>query len=84
MKKIDWKSKLTSKKFWVAVAGLVTGIVALFGGGGNTSAQISGVILSLGSVIAYIAGEGYVDAANAGTTTQEPSASVDTSAKQES
>lgn len=61
---IDWKSKLTSRKFWLAVAGLIVGVVALFSPGTDT-AQISGVIMALGSVVAYIVGEGLVDAAAA-------------------
>ena len=63
MEKIDWKRKLTSRKLWLAVAGLVTGIITLFHPGTDTT-QISGLILSLGSVVAYIVGEGLVDAAN--------------------
>ncbi|MFU0833862.1 MAG: hypothetical protein ACFWUC_13125 [Oscillospiraceae bacterium] len=63
---MDWKSKLTSRKFWVAVAGLVVGVLALFDVDANTTQQISGVVMSLGSVVAYIAGEGFVDAASAG------------------
>ena len=59
------KSRLTSRKFWVAVAGLVVGILALFDVDADTTQQISGVVMSLGSVIAYIAGEGFVDASAA-------------------
>ena len=61
------KSKLTSRKFWVALAGLVVGVIALLGIQTDTS-QITGVIMALGSVIAYIVGEGLVDAASAGAT----------------
>ena len=63
------KSKFTSRKFWMAVTGLVVGVLAMFGVPGNLTSQISGVIMSLGSVIAYIVGEGLVDAANASGTT---------------
>ncbi|MCI1966847.1 MAG: phage holin family protein [Oscillospiraceae bacterium] len=64
---INWKQKLTSRKFWVALAGLVVGVIALLGIQTDT-AQITGVIMALGSVVAYIVGEGLVDAASAGTT----------------
>jgi len=60
--------KLTSRKFWMALAGLVVGILALFQVDANTTTQISGVVMSLGSVIAYIVGEGLVDAAAASTS----------------
>ena len=60
---MDWKRKLTSRKLWVAVAGLVIGAITLFQG--DTSVEsITGVIMALGSVVGYIFGEGLVDAAN--------------------
>lgn len=68
MDKINWKAKLTSRKFWLAVAGLVVGVLALLGTDANTTQQISGVIMALGSVVAYIAGEGYVDGQAATST----------------
>lgn len=65
---MDWKKKLTSRKFWMAIAALVVGVLTLFKVDANTTTQISGVVLSLGAVIAYIVGEGLVDAASAGAT----------------
>lgn len=62
MRGIDWKSKLTSRKFWVAVAGLVTGIMVAFGTDAETVETVSGVIMSAASVVAYIIGEGLADA----------------------
>lgn len=59
---INWKSKLTSRKFWMAVVGLVTGLVIAFGGTEQTAETISGVIMSAASVVAYIIGEGLADA----------------------
>lgn len=61
--KIDWKKKLTSRKLWMAVAGFVTGAVLLFTGGA-TEETITGCVMALGSVVAYIVGEGLTDAAN--------------------
>lgn len=62
----NWKQKLTSRKLWMATAGLVVGVLLLFGVSQGLTEQISGVIMSLGSVVAYIVGEGLVDAANVG------------------
>ena len=59
---INWKSKLTSRKFWMAVVSLVTGLVIAFGGTEQTAETISGVIMSAASVVAYIIGEGLADA----------------------
>mgnify|MGYP000885552687 CR=1 FL=1 len=62
---MDWKRKLVSRKFWVAVSGFVVGVITLFHPGSNTS-QVAGVIMALGSVIAYLVGEGMVDSAAVG------------------
>ena len=61
--KIDWRRKLTSRKLWMAVAGFITGVVLLFTAGA-TEQTITGCVMSLGSVVAYIVGEGLTDAAN--------------------
>lgn len=61
--KIDWKRKLTSRKLWMAVAGFITGLVLLFTGD-VTEPNITGCVMSLGSVISYIIGEGLTDAAH--------------------
>lgn len=64
MDKIDWKRKLTSRKFWAAVCALVTDLFVLFGGNEDTTVKITALIMAGASVIAYIIGEGLVDAAN--------------------
>lgn len=64
MRKIDWISKLTSRKFWVAVAGLVAGLIIFFGGAEETATQVTALIMSAASVVAYILGEGLIDAAH--------------------
>ncbi len=63
--KIDWKRKLTSRKLWLALAGLISGLVLAFNGSAETAETVSGCIMSAASVIAYIIGEGLTDAANA-------------------
>ena len=68
MNKIDWVKKLTSRKFWVAVAGFVTGIILAFKGNAETAETVSGCIMAGASVIAYIFGEGLADVANVGET----------------
>ena len=56
-----WKRKLTSRKFWMTIAGFITGIIAYIKNPGDPT----GLIMSLGSVVAYIVGEGLADAAGA-------------------
>lgn len=62
---MDWKRKLSSRKFWVAISGLVTGIVIYAMSSDKTNPDaITGIIMSLGSVVAYIVGEGFADGVN--------------------
>lgn len=63
--KIDWKRKLTSRKFWLAVVGFVTGVCIALGMSEAEAAQVGGLIMSGASIVAYIFGEGLADAANA-------------------
>lgn len=67
--KIDWKRKLTSRKFWAAVVGFVTPTIIAFGGSEAVATQVVAIIMAGGTLIAYIIGEGLTDAA--GTTTKE-------------
>lgn len=68
MQNIDWVRKLTSRKLWLAVAGLVTGLILAFNGSAEVAETVSGCIMSAASVVAYIVGEGLADAAYANTT----------------
>lgn len=62
--KIDWKRKLTSRKLWLAVAGLFSGLVIAFDGSAEVAETVSGCIMSAASIVAYIVGEGLTDAAH--------------------
>lgn len=66
---IDWKSKLTSRKFWVAIAEFVTMLIVAFHGTQETATQVAALVMAGASVIAYIIGEGLADAAGAGNNT---------------
>lgn len=61
---IDWKRKLTSRKFWMAVASFVAMLVIAFGGSQEESAQVSAIIIAGATVVAYIIGEGMTDQAS--------------------
>lgn len=63
---IDWRKKLTSRKFWMAVAGFVVGLIMAFNGSAEVAETVSGCIMSGASVISYIIGEGLADSANSG------------------
>lgn len=67
MNKNDIIRKLTSRKLWIAVAGLVSGLVVAFNGDADTAETISGLILQAASVIGYLFAEGLADAAHVET-----------------
>lgn len=64
MYEITWNDivrKLTSRKFWIAVAAFVTGLLKFNGASEDTITQIGGLILAGAAVVAYIIGEGLAD-----------------------
>lgn len=65
MNKEDIIRKLTSRKLWLAVAALVSGLILAFGGKESTAQTVSGVILQAAAVIGYLFSEGLADAAGA-------------------
>ena len=60
------KSKLTSRKFLIAAAGVVSGIVLI--ANGNTTEGVTSIIAS---VVAYLAAEGLVDMAAVKKTVEQ-------------
>lgn len=71
MNKIDWKTKLTSRKFWAAVTGFVSAILVAFNVNDLTIEQVVSVVSASAVLIAYIIGEGMVDVARAGSQSDE-------------
>lgn len=61
---IDWKSKLTSRKFWAAIASFVSMLILAFHGTQETATQVTALIMAGAAVVAYIIGEGLADAAH--------------------
>ena len=62
MSKQDFIRKLTSRKLWLAVALFVSGVLTAVGKK-ETAETVAGLIMQAAAVIAYIVGEGLVDAA---------------------
>jgi len=62
---IDWKSKLTSRKFWAAICNFAGMLILFFKGSQETAAQVTALIMAGAGVVAYIIGEGLIDAASA-------------------
>lgn len=64
MNKIDWKRKLTSRKWWLSLTGFITGLIIAFGGSDETATTVSGCLMSGAAVLAYTIGEGLADSNN--------------------
>ncbi len=62
--KINWKQKLTSRKFWAAAAGFLSMLLVYFGRDAGAAEQVAALVMAAGSLIAYIMGEGLADGAN--------------------
>lgn len=60
-----WVNKLTSRKFWVAVAAFVSGLIVAFKGDAEVAETVSGCILQGAAVLGYLLAEGLVDAKGA-------------------
>ena len=56
-----WK-KLTSRKLWMAVAGIATGLALVLGVDGGDISNVAGAVTAVASVVAYIVTEGKIDA----------------------
>ena len=67
MRKEDIIRKLTSRKFWLAVAAFVTELIIAFRGDAEQAETVSGIIMAGATVIAYIVGEGLIDSENKGS-----------------
>lgn len=57
------KRKLTSRKLWMALVAFISGIATVIWGE-HTAQIIGGLVLQFASVVAYIVGEGLIDAAH--------------------
>ena len=62
MKNINWKQKLSSRKFWVALVGFITSILVAFNVPTLTVEQVTAIVMGSGTLIAYILSEGFIDA----------------------
>lgn len=62
---IDWKKKLTSRKFWLAIVGFVTPLLLAFGVAETDVNQVTAIIMAGADVVAYLIAEGLADSANA-------------------
>lgn len=62
--KINWKRKLSSRKFWAAVAGVVISVMVTFNVDAATQERVAGVISAAGTLAIYMLAEGASDKAS--------------------
>jgi drug/metabolite transporter (DMT)-like permease len=61
---IDWKRKLSSRKFWAALAGFVGAVAVFCGAGESMITEVTAIISAAGVLIAYILGESIIDSSS--------------------
>ena len=70
--------KLTSRKLWMAIAGVATGIAMVLGVDGTEITSVAGGVVALISCVTYIITEGKIDAESVKNTIIEVQEAVDT------
>jgi phage shock protein PspC (stress-responsive transcriptional regulator) len=60
---MSFKQKISSRKLWAAIAGVVAGLAMAFGLDDAVVNTASGAVVMIASIVAYIITEGRVDAA---------------------
>ena len=70
--------KLTSRKLWLAIAGVTTGIAMILGVNGSDITSVAGAVTALASVITYIITEGKIDAERVKTAVENTQSVVET------
>jgi len=65
--KIDWKAKLSSRKFWAAVAAWITSVLTAFGVTDNIIARVSLIVTGIGALAVYMLAEALTDKARVST-----------------
>lgn len=63
--------KISSRKLWLAIAGVATGVCMILGIDGGEINDVAGAVVSLASVVTYIITEGKIDANRVLTTPAE-------------
>lgn len=58
---MNWKRKLTSRKWWTSIIGVVVSLMVLFNVDSETSERITALITAVSSAVAYTLAEGFVD-----------------------
>lgn len=70
--------KLTSRKLWLAIAGVASGIAIAFGVDAGDISTVAGAVTAIISIVTYIRTEGQIDAAAVKSTGESVKDAVET------
>lgn len=70
--------KLSSRKLWMAIAGVATGVAMSLGVNATEIRTVSGAIMSIISVVVYIVVEGKIDAESVKKAIEDTQEAVET------
>lgn len=75
---MNWKTKLSSRKMWMAIIGFVTAMMMAMNATPDTIEKATAVIMAGGVLVSYILAEGWIDASReSGDTVIEVEETVD-------
>lgn len=60
---MNWKKKLSSRKFWAAISGVVISVMIAFNADAGSQEKVTGVIAATGTLAIYMLAEGGADKA---------------------
>ena len=74
----EFLRKLSSRKLWMAIAGIATGVAMALGADASDVSEVAGAVTAIVSVVTYIVVEGKVDAESVKNAILEIDEAVDT------
>lgn len=60
---MNWKKKLSSRKFWAAISGVVISVMVAFNADAGSQEKVTGVITATGTLAIYMLAESSTDKA---------------------
>lgn len=61
---MNWKRKLSSRKFWAAILGVVLSVMTMYGSSDDDKTKVTGLITATSTLVIYILAESSVDKKN--------------------
>ena len=62
--KVDWRRKLSSRKLWCAILGVVLSVMTMYGSSDDDKTKVTGLITATSTLVIYILAESSVDKKN--------------------